>query len=130
MGARPSKPCAWAGCRVLVSGVSHCQLHAPMAAERRAKQLKRAHKQYNTRRDDSDGFYKTERWRKFRAVYIKRHPLCCECEAAGRVTAAVIVDHIKPFKTHPELGLAWDNVRALCRPCHNRIGAKVGLTGA
>ena len=129
MGARPAKPCAWPGCNVLVRSVSHCDLHKPMADERKAAQLKKAHKAYNTRRDESDGFYSTDRWRKFRAYYLRLHPLCLECEAHNRITAAVILDHIKPYKTHPELGLDWHNVRPLCRACHNRIGAKVGLQG-
>lgn len=101
-----------------------------MAEERRAEQLKRNHKQYNTRRDESDSFYKTERWRRFRGYYLRLHPLCVECERQDRVTAAVILDHIKPYKTNPELGLDWHNVRPLCRPCHNRIGERVGLTGS
>lgn len=130
MSLKPPKPCAWPGCSVLVRGVSHCATHKPLADERRAKQLKASHKQYNKRRDESDEFYKTERWRKFRNYYIRLHPLCVECERQDRVTPAKILDHIKPYKTHPELGLDWYNVRPLCRPCHNRIGERVGLTGA
>lgn len=129
MGSRPAKPCAWPGCNALVQGVSHCPRHKPLADERRAEQLKKAHKVYNKRRDESDSFYSTERWRKFRAYYLRLHPLCVECERQGRVTAAVILDHIKPLKQHPELALDWHNVRPLCRACHNRIGEKVGLVG-
>ena len=129
MGSRPAKPCAWPGCSALVRGVSHCVTHKPLADERRAEQLKRAHKQYNVRRDESDGFYSTERWRKFRAYYLRLHPLCVECDRQGLITVAVILDHIKPYKTHPELGLDWHNVRPLCRRCHNRIGERVGLMG-
>lgn len=129
MALRPLKPCAWPGCSVLVRGLSHCPKHKPLADERRAEQLKKSHKTYNRARDESDKFYSTERWRRFRIAYLRRHPLCAECDSQGRVTPAVIVDHIKPYKTHPQLGLAWDNVRALCRPCHNRVGAKVGLVG-
>lgn len=126
---KPPKPCAWPGCSVLTRGVSHCATHKPLADERRAEQLKRAHKQYNKRRDESDEFYKTTRWTRFRTYYLRMHPLCVECERHDRVTAAVILDHIKPYKTHPHLGLDWHNVRPLCRPCHNRIGERVGLTG-
>lgn len=129
MPSRPAKPCAWPGCGSLVQGVSHCARHKPLADQRRAEQLKKAHQQYNTRRDESDAFYKTERWRRFRARYLKLHPLCVECQAHDRVTVAVILDHIKPYKTHPHLGLDWHNVRPLCRACHNRIGARVGLQG-
>ena len=129
MPVRPAKPCAWPGCRLLVRGVSHCSVHKPQADARRAEQMKKAHQQYNTRRDESDAFYKTERWRKFRAYYLRLHPLCVQCTEEGRTAAAVILDHIKPYKTHPELGLDWHNVRPLCRACHNRVGARVGLTG-
>ena len=129
MGSRPAKPCAWPGCSALVRGVSHCTLHKPLADARRAEQLKAAHKSYNKRRDESDSFYSTERWRKFRAYYLRLHPLCVECEQAGRTTPALILDHIKALKDRPDLALDWHNVRPLCRPCHNRIGARVGLQG-
>lgn len=57
------------------------------------------------------------------------HPLCVECERNGRAAPAVILDHIVPLKERPDLALVWDNVRPLCRTCHNRIGARVGLVG-
>lgn len=85
--------------------------------------MKTVHRDYNSRRDESDGFYKTERWKKLAAYYRRVHPVCEECDEA----ASDITDHIKPRKTHPELSLEWDNFRALCRACHNRVGAKVGL---
>lgn len=87
-------------------------------------QIKKAHRDYNDRRDDSDGFYKTERWKKLSAYYRKLHPVCEACDDA----ASQITDHIKARKTHPELSLDWDNLRALCRACHNRVGERVGLT--
>lgn len=128
MGSRPMKPCAWPGCHAIAQG-SHCQQHKAVAAERKAEQLKKSNKAYNRKRDESDGFYSTGRWRGLRAAYLRTHPLCAECERADRVTPAVIVDHIQPTKTHPHLALDWSNLRALCRACHNRIGAKVGLRG-
>ncbi|MNZ23536.1 HNH endonuclease [compost metagenome] len=123
MALRPMRPCNHPGCAALVRGESYCPRHKPAADERRAVQIKQAHRQYNTRRDDSDGFYKTERWRRLSVYYRKRHPICEECQAA----VSEITDHIKPRKTHPDLSLDWDNLRALCRPCHNKVGAKVGL---
>ncbi|WP_447590139.1 HNH endonuclease signature motif containing protein [Aquipseudomonas campi] len=81
------------------------------------------HKRYNEVRDASDSFYKTERWKKLSAYYRKRHPLCECCQS----DASDITDHIKPVKTYPDLALDWHNLRALCRPCHNRIGERVGL---
>lgn len=125
MPVRPLRPCAWPGCSTLVRGMHHCPQHAPLALQRQQAAKQVAHRAYNERRDPTDSFYKTERWKKLSAYYRKRHPVCEHCESA----ASDITDHIKPYKTHPELGLDWDNLRALCRPCHNRIGEQVGLVG-
>ncbi len=60
------------------------------------------------------------------------------CAKAGRVTAATVVDHIKPHRGDQKL--FWDtaNWQALCKPCHDshkqqieRIGysTEVGADG-
>ncbi|WP_423836300.1 HNH endonuclease [Stutzerimonas stutzeri] len=123
MPVRPLRPCCWPGCSTLVRGTAHCPRHEQGAAQQRQQAKQTVHRSYNERRDQSDSFYKTERWKKLSAYYRKRHPVCEHCDNA----ASDITDHIKPFKTHPALGLDWDNLRALCRPCHNRIGERVGL---
>lgn len=45
-------------------------------------------------------------------------------QAAGRVTvcdiATLEVDHIKELADNPELALDDDNLRTLCKDCHNR----------
>lgn len=89
--------------------------------------MKKVHASYNTRRDDSDKFYKSQAWQRFRAHYLQMHPLCVECSRYGRVKAAVILDHIVAFKKAPERALDETNMRPLCRACHNRIGDRVGL---
>ncbi|WP_445262103.1 HNH endonuclease [Pseudomonas sp. EA_35y_Pfl2_R111] len=125
MPVRPPRMCSEAACgKPSVAGSHRCTKHKALADARREVQQKAAHKDYNSRRDDSDAFYKTERWKKLAAYYRKCHPVCEECDSA----ASDITDHIKARKTHPELSLEWDNLRALCRPCHNRVGEKVGLT--
>ncbi len=125
MPVRPLKPCAWPGCNMLVRGESYCPRHVLVAAERQQAAKRTVHLRYNERRDESDAFYRTERWKKLSAHYRKKHPVCEHCDNA----ASDITDHIKPVKTHPALALAWDNLRALCRPCHNSIGERVGLLG-
>lgn len=118
--------CAEPGCKRPSTGSAHrCSAHKAQVDARRADQRKTVHRDYNQRRDESDSFYKTERWKKLSAYYRKRHPVCESCDNA----ASDITDHIKPYKTHPQLGLDWDNLRALCRSCHNRIGERVGLVG-
>ena len=58
------------------------------------------------------------RWRNARATYLRTHPLCVMCEAAGRVTEATVVDHIVPHKG--DSALFWDrkNWQPLCDHHH------------
>jgi 5-methylcytosine-specific restriction endonuclease McrA len=70
-------------------------------------------------------------WQKYRAGYLRAHPLCVMCMADGRVTSATVVDHITPHRGNEHL--FWDeaNHQALCGPCHNgrkaREEAQAGL---
>lgn len=53
-----------------------------------------------------------------RAKWLDAHPLCVECERAGRVTAGSAVDHIIPLWK----GGADDyeaNGQTLCEACHD-----------
>ena len=61
------------------------------------------------------------RWRKARAAYLLRHPLCRYCERQGRVTPATVVDHIKPH--NGDQALFWDsaNWQPLCKACHDSV---------
>lgn len=79
---------------------------------------------YNADRGSSTAQGYGRDWQKVRAVVLATHPLCCLCEAAGRLTAATVVDHIKSIKDRPDLRLDMDNLRALCTPCHNARTAR------
>src|SRR5689334_18511643 len=59
--------------------------------------------------------YRTPRWRKERLQHLAHEPFCRMCAAAGRQTAAVVVDHIQPHRGN--LTLFWDrsNWMSLCR---------------
>lgn len=59
------------------------------------------------------------RWRTYREAYLIRHPLCGSCKAAGRVTAATVVDHIRPHRGDLTLFWAAENHQPLCARCHN-----------
>lgn len=52
-----------------------------------------------------------------RAKWLAAHPLCCMCEAEGRVTAAAVPDHVVPLWQ----GGADDesNLQSLCAPHHD-----------
>jgi 5-methylcytosine-specific restriction endonuclease McrA len=72
-------------------------------------------------------FYQSSQWRKFRAVFLQRNPLCVMCKERGILTKATTVDHI--ISINPANG--WDmengkyphpldanNCQALCFRCH------------
>lgn len=79
----------------------------------------RVHRVEAVQRKVVQGMYGRE-WRKARAIYLSEHPLCVHCKDAGRVKAAVVVDHIQPHRG--DYGLFWDrsNWQALCVTHHNR----------
>ncbi|AYF88634.1 HNH endonuclease [Pseudomonas sp. DY-1] len=126
MPIAPRSVCSFSGCfRLANPGKSRCAEHHAEWEERRAEQQKLAHREYNKRRPASDKFYWTNTWKKKSEEYRARHPLCEECEQIGLVEQSQLVDHIIPYRERPDLGLVDENLRALCWPCHNRIGEKV-----
>ena len=58
-------------------------------------------------------------WRKARATFLRRNPLCVECGQP-----ALIVDHIVPHRG--DSTLFWDtaNWAAMCVQCHNKKTAR------
>lgn len=113
MPKKPKKPCSFPGCPKLTDK-RYCEEHEKVMNDR-----------YNKyeRPYDSSVRYGSE-WRKVRNRYIKAHPLCEECLATGKVTAATEVHHILPVNhggTHDD-----SNLRSLCKSCHSRITAMMG----
>lgn len=69
------------------------------------------------------------KWRKARAGYLKKHPLCAWCEKTGRVEPAMIVDHIKPHRG--DMKVFWDkaNWQPLCKHCHDSHKQRMEKSG-
>jgi len=76
------------------------------------------------------------KWMERRARWLAEHPLCENCQAKGRVTAAEEVDHVVPLFR----GGADDqtNYQSLCVECHkvktaedkgHRPRRRIGLDG-
>ena len=65
-------------------------------------------------------------WRKARAGFLSRHPLCecVDCKNLGRVLPASVVDHIVPHRG--DRALFWDrsNWQPMNERCHNRKTAR------
>jgi 5-methylcytosine-specific restriction protein A len=69
--------------------------------------------------DDPD-LYNDRRWKAASRAFRSEHPLCAECQRAGRTRAAHAVDHIVPHGG--DLVKFWDrsNWQSLCQSCHSR----------
>lgn len=88
-----------------------------------------AHKQQARRQQDerrgsaaSRGY--GHRWRQARDAFLRKHPLCAECQREGRLTPATDVDHIVPHKG--DRARFWDstNWQSLCATCHSSKTAR------
>lgn len=64
------------------------------------------------------------RWQRYRLIFLAEHPLCVECERAGKVEAATVVDHIVPHKGDQVKFWEPTNHQGLCAACHNRKTAR------
>lgn len=113
MPTKPKRPCSHPGCPLLTSE-RFCEEHA--------KQEARRYERYD--RDPSTRKSYGRTWKRIRDRYIHEHPLCEQCEKAGRMTPAQEVHHIKPLRdggTHDA-----SNLMSLCTSCHSTITAREG----
>jgi len=71
----------------------------------------------NNRPTKQDTRYWSRAWKKARAAYLKKHPVCVSCREFANV-----VDHVIPVR---DGGPFWEsnNWQSLCVPCHNRKSA-------
>lgn len=88
----------------------------------RKKKKRTKRKQWKAR---SSNFYKTEDWKKLRYVALSMNDGRCElCGASKQDGASLQVDHIKPIRTHPHLGLELSNLQVLCGSCNWGKGSR------
>lgn len=97
------RPCAQPGCPAIVPR-GYCADHARRPAWQKSP--------------DAPRHGSTRRWRRLRAQIIARSPLCGDCAARGRTTAAVEVHHLVPVSQAPEREFDATNLVALCAECH------------
>ena len=109
MPRKAKRPCQYRGCPRLTESTSgYCEEHEKEQVRHYDKYIRIGHNQRY-------GY----QWRKLRARFLNAHPLCEQCKASGRYTAATEVHHIKPLAdggTNDER-----NLMALCKSCHSRI---------
>jgi len=100
MTTKARKYCAAFPCNQIAVKGAYCSQHQPTGAPK-----------------ETDPFYLSVRWRRFRAWYLGKHPLCERCEREGRLTPADMVDHIIEIKDGGAL-TSEDNAESMCWKCH------------
>jgi len=108
MVMRAKSICRHAGCHQLVDVSGYCEKHESLHQKSAdAKRGSAASRGYNAV------------WRKARATFLKREPLCAECARQGRTVGATVVDHIIPHKGDQDVFWDTSNWQSLCKPCHD-----------
>lgn|GEM_PF-380058 len=77
-------------------------------------------------KDFSLAFYHSAEWERARRAALERdHYLCQHCLAAGVITPATMVHHIKELTpanvSDPDYATSLDNLVSLCDRCHKKI---------
>lgn len=108
MPMRPKTICKHPGCGKLIDAPGYCEPHT-----------KQRTREVDSRRGTAKERGYTYRWRQARAAFLAECPLCRECEKAGRLTAATVVDHVVPHKGNDTLFWERGNWQPLCASCHS-----------
>jgi 5-methylcytosine-specific restriction protein A len=87
-------------------------VHRPVGYQSRADRRTRYNRDHASERG---GAVYTYRWQKLRSAFLTKHPLCTACDHI-----ATVVDHIRPHRGDQVLMWSWDNLQAMCKPCHDR----------
>lgn len=112
--------CNKAGCKALIPvGTAYCDKHTNSASRyydriRMHRQLTRNYRL----------FYQSQAWRDLRALKLAENPLCEECMKHDTYTIATDVHHVKDVFTYPKDKLKLENLKSLCKSCHERIHKK------
>lgn len=67
-------------------------------------------------------YYASTIWKNLRRARLHLDGgMCVKCRSRGRVTPATEIDHIRPVSERPDLVYQIENLRSLCRPCHQAV---------
>ena len=103
----PMRPCLQPGCAELVKS-GRCEKHQRQAYVQDRQQRGSAHQR---------GY--TSRWARTSKRHLRLEPLCRQCLAANRITAATLTDHIVPvLNADDPLFYLESNFQSLCVDCH------------
>jgi len=110
MPRKSKRPCAYPRCPELIEvGQTYCEKHAALMQ----KNYERDH------RDRKKHNMYGSKWRRERASFLRKNPLCVECLKRGIYEPATEVDHIVPHDGDDKLFWRRSNWQALCKRCHS-----------
>lgn len=72
--------------------------------------------------DQIADFYKSREWATLRYQAFKYYGRRCMC--CRRERGVIVVDHVKPVRTHPRLRLRLSNLQVLCSLCNRGKGSR------
>lgn len=76
--------------------------------------------------DKFKSFYNSSAWIKLRNTkFANANGLCENCLSKGIVKAGKEVHHIKPIEDRWDKRLDYDNLKLLCRDCHNEVHERI-----
>lgn len=78
----------------------------------------------------ADWPYNTARWQRLRDAKLRADPLCEDCKAIGRTTAASCVDHKRAISQGGDPFPPIEDLSSKCTPCHSRKTARSTEAGA
>jgi 5-methylcytosine-specific restriction enzyme A len=73
-------------------------------------------------------WYGLRRWRRRAALQLRMYPLCCMCEAQGKVVPATVADHIHPHRGD-ERAFWCAPLQSLCKRCHDSCKQSIEKLG-
>lgn len=117
MPEKPFRPCAYPCCGKLTKQ-KYCDVHTECAEKQRISLL-------DQKRSNSHARGYDYAWRRNRGYFLRENPVC-QANACER--PANEVDHIIPKRQGGTD--SWDNLQALCKPCHSRKTATIDSTFA
>ncbi len=78
----------------------------------------------STPRSKAQRIRSSSRWQKVRLIQLREHPLCHDCQQAGRTKQAEQVRHIQQVESRPDLAFDGSNLMSLCEACHGKRTAR------
>ena len=88
-------------------------------------------REYDKNRPAWHKWYSREPWLSIRRQQLAKEPLCRLCKEERQIDKlANTVDHIIAHKGRWEVFVDTDNLRSLCKPCHDRVTATTERFGS